>query len=74
MGCDHPDTHNLPEPWPTGESIEVCNCCGMSRAHHEWHQSPWIEVDLYESRDRMELMMQAVMDTARRIHDSEEHH
>ena len=54
MDCEHKSTYELPEPWPTGESIEVCNCCGMSRAHWEQGESPWMDVDLFEARDELE--------------------
>lgn len=52
--CCHNDTYELPELWPTGESIEVCNCCGMSRAHWEQGESSWYQVDLIEARDELE--------------------
>jgi hypothetical protein len=48
--CNHADTYLLPKPWPTGDTIEVCNCCGMSRAHWEQGSSPWIQVDLPRRR------------------------
>lgn len=53
MSCLHQDTYELPEPWPTGESIEVCNCCGMSRAHWEQGESGWVQVDLVAAREEI---------------------
>lgn len=54
MKCCHTDTYELPEPWPTGESIEVCNCCGMSRACWEQGESDWVQVDLVLARRQCE--------------------
>ena len=51
MNCCHKDTYELPELWPTGESIEACNCCGKSRAHWEQGESDWYSVDLVEGRE-----------------------
>ena len=53
--CEHDgSTHCLDKPWPTGEAIEVCELCGMSRAHWEEGVSEWCEVDLVEGRRELE--------------------
>lgn len=39
--CLHEKTYWLKEPWPTGEAVEVCSNCSMSRAHWEWGESDW---------------------------------
>ena len=43
--CLHKNTRYLEEEWPTGETIEVCSDCGMSRAHWEQGESNWIMVE-----------------------------
>ena len=57
MKCCHSDTYFLPELWPTGEDIEVCNCCGLSRSHWEQGESCWVDVDLVKGRRDLELAM-----------------
>ncbi len=57
MSCCHSDTYELPAPWPTGESIEVCNCCGMSRAHCEWDETLWHHVDIFEARAQLDRLV-----------------
>ncbi len=52
--CAHPDTYLLEEPWPTGEDIEVCKLCGMSRAHWEQGESPWTLIDIDDTRRELE--------------------
>lgn len=66
--CNHLNTYMLPDPWPTGESIEVCNCCGMSRAHSEWDESPWYQIPLVEARKRLQETVDMVLQSIRRPH------
>lgn len=57
--CEHEATHFLEEEWPTGEAIEVCDLCGMSRAHSEDAGliSGWVVVEDLEA-DRRELALE----------------
>ena len=57
MKCCHKNTYMLPDPWPTGEDIEVCNCCGLSRAHWEQGESSWVVVDLVADRKQLQLSL-----------------
>jgi len=43
--CEHKDTRFDPKGWPTGEDLEICNVCGMSRTHWEQGESSWEMVD-----------------------------
>ena len=57
--CPHENTEYI--DWPDGGSVEICNCCMMSRHHWEQGQTGWIMVDdvdhvkekLQKSIDRM---------------------
>jgi len=58
MSCLHKSTYELPD-WPRWAMvIEVCNCCGMSRAHWEQGVSDWQQVDLYQARKEMEFVFE----------------
>lgn len=48
--CNHGNTRFAPEPWPTGEAIEICKNCGMSRSHWEQGVSDWLMVDIENAR------------------------
>ena len=55
--CEHEATHFLEKPWPTGEGIEVCELCLMSRQHYgeDLGTSEWVMVeDLDEARRQLE--------------------
>lgn len=47
--CKHESTRFDPKAWPTGESLEICNDCGMSRTHWEQGESPWMMVEDIEA-------------------------
>lgn len=49
--CRHYGATFDPLGWPTGESLEVCNSCGMTRTHGEQGASDWVwVVDLNAAR------------------------
>lgn len=55
MACEHKDTSFHDNPWPTGEVIEECGHCGMSRLHCEMGASGWTMVaDIDAERTWME--------------------
>lgn len=63
--CNHADTYLLPDPWPSGDPIEVCNCCGMSRAYFGYGVSPWLRVDLYRSRKETQATVDRILRSVR---------
>lgn len=61
IDCQHKHTHFDPAGWPTGEDLEVCDDCGMSRTHWEQGESPWTMVDdIEDERRRFEGEMRAL--------------
>lgn len=42
--CDHKTTYFYDKEWPTGEAIEICSTCDMSRSHWEQGESNWLYI------------------------------
>lgn len=55
--CKHEHTRIDPRPWPTGEDLEICLYCGMSRTHWEQGASEWQMVDVEQVRLELETEM-----------------
>lgn len=56
--CKHTRTQLDPLRWPTGEDLEVCQDCGMSRTHWEQGKSGWVFIkDIAAERLALEALL-----------------
>lgn len=63
--CQHIHTSFLKEPWPTGETIEVCQDCGMSQAHWEWGETGWVMIkDIEKARKELQESIDRILEGA----------
>ena len=63
--CCHSDIYRLPKPWPTGDIIEVCNCCGRPRAWTGVGLSNWLQIDLYAARREVQQRIDTILKSVR---------
>ncbi len=60
MECSHSNTYFSRDGWPTGEAIEVCKDCGLSRSHWEQGESSWQDVDIKVERKEIKKLMDSM--------------
>ena len=58
MECNHKNTYFDSKQWPTGEAIEICEDCEMSRAHWEQGTSNWYLIDVENERIKLQESIQ----------------